>query len=111
MSLNYFAHDGEVHETTQEATAHEAQTGVTVPFDVIAGVSTLIVITLFLLITTYAFKLKFPTKMLVVMATLLVVGVVGYTIAPVTSVIALAIGFALALGGMFLQLMPGRGRQ
>lgn len=111
MSLNYFAHDGEVHETTEEAAAHASQTGVVVPFDVIAGVSTLVVITLFLLISTYVFKLKFPTKMLVIMATLLIVGVVGYTAAPVTSVIALAIGFAMALGGMFLQLMPGPGRQ
>lgn len=111
MSLTYFAHAGEVHETTQEAAAHEAQTGITVPFDVIAGVSAMLVIVMFLLVTTYAFKLKFPTKMLVVMATLLIVGVAGYQTAPVTSIIALSIGFAMALGGMFLQLMPGRARQ
>jgi hypothetical protein len=111
MSLTYFAHDGEAHETTQEAAAHEAQTGVTIPFDVVAGLSTLLIITMFLLVTTYAFKLKFPTKMLVVMATLLIVGVLGYQSAPVTSVIALAVGFAMALGGMFLQLMPGKHRR
>lgn len=111
MSLTYFAHDGEVHETTEEAVAHQSQSGITLPFDLVMGLGTLLIIVIFLLITTYAFKLKFPTKMLVVMATLLVVGVVGYTIAPITSVVALALGFAMALGGMFLQLMPGRHRR
>lgn len=111
MSLTFFAHEGEVHETSAEEAAHAAQTGVTIPLDVVVGVAAIFAIGIFWLLTTKVFKLTFPVRMLVIMAILLVAGVVGYQFAPVTSTVSLAVGFAMALAGMFLQLMPGRARK
>lgn len=108
MSLTFFAHDGEVHETIAEETSHAAQTGMTLPTDAVVGIGTILAIGLFWIVATYGFKLKFPVKMLVIMTVLLVAGVVSYQYAPITSTVALGLGFALALGGMFLQLTPGK---
>lgn len=111
MNPTFFAHEGEDHGSAAEEAAHAAQTGITLSTDVVIGVGAILVIGLVWAITTYVFKMTFPAKMLCVMAILLVAGVVGYQYAPVTSTIALALGFAMALAGMFIQLAPGRHRQ
>ncbi|HKX72418.1 MAG TPA: hypothetical protein VJM32_00195 [Candidatus Saccharimonadales bacterium] len=111
MSMTFFAHDGEVHETAAEETAHAAQTGITLPLDLTIGVGVILAIGLFWVVTTYGLKLTFPVKMLVIMAILLIAGVAGYQYAPVTSTVALGLGFAMALGGMFIQLTPGKRHQ
>lgn len=109
MSLHLFAHDGEVHETEAEATAHAAQTaGITIPADALAGGAALLGLAIFWLVATYIFKWHLATKVLVIMAALLVIGVACYQFAPITSVVALATGFALSLGSMFMQLRSGQ---
>jgi hypothetical protein len=56
------------------------------------------------LIATYLLNLSFPTRILLVMTAMLVTGITCFQIAPITATIAIAVGMAITLTGVLLQL-------
>jgi hypothetical protein len=85
------------------ATPDPAMTN-SLPPDAFIGGATLLALVVFLLLATYIFKLKLATRLSITMALLLVVGMLGYQTAPVTSIVALTAGIAMALGIVLVQL-------
>ena len=95
MSRIFLAHAGHSHEDI-------------VPWWQDATSVTLVALAVFvaiLLLAHYLFKAKLAAKLVVVMAYLLSVGVLCYSVAPVLSIAALSVGFGLALTFTLLQLV------
>lgn len=85
-------------------TAPDPATTNILPPDILTGGGLLFGLVIFWALTTYVFKLKLATRLALTMVTLLVVGMLGYQSTPVTSIVALTVGIALALGMVLSQL-------
>jgi FtsH-binding integral membrane protein len=96
--LHFFGHEGHDHGEIAAGTIPWWQDELTVSVALILG----FVVALFLV--HYVFKAKFPLKLTVVMAYLLIVGVACYSVAPILSIAALTVGMALALTTTMLAL-------
>lgn len=96
--VTFFAHEGHDHGTIPANTIPWWQDELTVSVALLVGFAVL------LFIAHYFFKAKFPVKLTLSMAYLLVVGVACYSIAPILSIAALTVGMALALTTTILAL-------
>ena len=92
--MEFFAH-------ADDAAEHAAAS---LPPEIAAAGIALASLAVLWLLATYAFKWSFSTRVLLTMAALLVVGVVAFKTAPITATVAIALGMAITLGGMLLQL-------
>lgn len=100
----YVAHAGETHQTAAEATAHNLATlwYVALPAFVVAVLAVAVVVYF------VSGKSRSATD-LAILASLLIGGIATYSVAPVISTMALAIGFCLSLLQVLFGLSkPGR---
>lgn len=95
---HFLAHAGHDHGEIAVGTVPWWQDELTVSVALVIG----FVILLFVM--HYIIKAKFPLKLTVAMAYLLVVGVACYSVAPILSIASLTVGMALALATVMLSL-------
>ncbi|HET9412004.1 MAG TPA: hypothetical protein VFO38_04095 [Candidatus Saccharimonadales bacterium] len=100
--MDFFAHDSPVPHT-EPAVTDNAPSFV-VPADAAVAVLVVVVLGAFWVIATRALKWSLASRLAVVMVTLLITGVLGFQTAPITSIVAIAGGFALALANVLIQL-------
>lgn len=94
--MEYFAHAGE------DDAAEHAASGL--PPELAAAAIAIACLAALWLITTYVFKWSFGTRIMLVMAALLVTGVLTFGSAPITATVAVTLGMTITLGGTLLQL-------
>jgi formate-dependent nitrite reductase membrane component NrfD len=100
MILQYFAHAGEDHATATEATNHMLQEWyIALPLFLLALVGVAA-------ITYMLTKKSKPVTYLVITGILLISGIFAYTIAPIISIVSLAVGMAMTLVLVLFSLMP-----
>lgn len=94
--IHYFAHAGHDHDVI--AAIPWWQDSWSVSIILMIGFISMLVVAQFI------FKATFGMKMVLAMGYMLVVGVLGYTIAPVLSIVSLSLGLGIALITTLLQL-------
>lgn len=98
MMLRYFAHAGELHETMSQSAIH------TLFSKWYLALFFLAVLLMSIGKVTYIISRKsLPAVYVVIMFTLLVVGLLGYRLSSILSVVAISAGFAMSL----MQMIAG----
>jgi hypothetical protein len=99
--ITLFAHAGEVHEGTTEATTHVLSTWY------IALPAALAVVFLVGVFTYFLFQKSLSWAFLFVNLSLFGLGVYGYNNSTIVSVVCLSLGFAMSLLGVLALLTSG----
>lgn len=100
--MDFFAHDSPVPHTEPAIT--DSAPSFVVPADAAVAALVVVVLGAFWIIATRALKWSLASRLVVTMVTLLITGVLGFQTAPITSIAAIAGGFALALANVLVQL-------